>query len=81
MSTDALPTDNEAPPTDNEAPPTFEPPVFARLQSIEEDLRNSPGFQFITRPDLYQYAKVCVGEYVWVSIVCVGGYVWVGMCG
>ena len=29
-----------------------------RLQSIDDELRSTPGFKFITRPDLYQYAQV-----------------------
>eukprot|EP00731_Ephydatia_muelleri_P028866 Em0020g510a len=28
-----------------------------RLQSIDDELRSTPGFKFITRPDLYQYAQ------------------------
>ena len=35
-----------------------EPPILERLQSIDDDLRQMPAFQFITRPDLYQYAMV-----------------------
>lgn len=39
------------------------PPVFERLQSIGDDLRKTPGFQFLTRSDLYQYAVVgCLFE-------------------
>lgn len=29
-----------------------------RAASIDEDLRDSPAFKFITRPDLYKFAKV-----------------------
>ena len=39
--------------------PKGEPvPHVERLQSIDDELRSSPGFKFITRPDLYQYAQV-----------------------
>ena len=33
--------------------------AFARISSVDEQLRESPGFKFITRPDLYKFAKVC----------------------
>ena len=29
-----------------------------RQESIDDNLRNTPGFKFITRLDLYQYARV-----------------------
>ena len=32
--------------------------AFARISSVDEQLRESPGFKFITRPDLYKFAKV-----------------------
>lgn len=31
-----------------------------RTKSIDDDLRESPAFKFITRPDLYKFAKVSV---------------------
>ena len=31
---------------------------MVRLSSIDEDLRDSPAFKFISRPDLYKFAKV-----------------------
>ena len=31
-----------------------------RTKSIDDDLRESPAFRFITRPDLYKFAKVRV---------------------
>ena len=31
-----------------------------RVASIDEDLRDSPAFKFITRPDLYKFAKVTI---------------------
>ena len=31
---------------------------LGRSQSVEEAVRQAPGFQFITRPDLYKFAKV-----------------------
>lgn len=31
-----------------------------RTASIDEDLRDSPAFKFITRPDLYKFAKVTI---------------------
>ena len=34
--------------------------IPAREASIDDDLRDSPAFQFITRPDLYKFAKVRV---------------------
>ena len=34
--------------------------LLSRQDSIDEDLRQSPGFMFITRPDLYKFAKVLV---------------------
>lgn len=33
-------------------------PFLDRLPSIEVELRDSPAFQFITRPDLYKFANV-----------------------
>lgn len=32
--------------------------VFERMQTIDHDMSKTPGFQFLTRPDLYQYAVV-----------------------
>lgn len=32
--------------------------AMTRKGSIEESVRQSPGFCFITRPDLYKFAKV-----------------------
>lgn len=32
--------------------------LLARSQSIDDSVRKSPGFCFITRPDLYKFAKV-----------------------
>ena len=31
---------------------------LGRSQSVDESVRQAPGFQFITRPDLYKFAKV-----------------------
>ena len=31
-----------------------------RVASIDEDLQDSPAFRFITRPDLYKFAKVTI---------------------
>ena len=31
---------------------------FERLDSVEEGLKHTPAFKFITRPDLYEYMKV-----------------------
>ena len=42
-------------------------PSFERIDSVDENLRNHPCFLFITRPDLYNYAKVCV-QHVCVSV-------------
>ena len=33
-----------------------------RTASIDEDLRDSPAFKFITRPDLYKFAKVTISS-------------------
>lgn len=33
-------------------------PPFSRVASIEDELSLSPAFKFITRPDLYKFAKV-----------------------
>ena len=33
-------------------------PTYERLDSVEETLRSHPAFLFITRPDLYEFAKV-----------------------
>ena len=34
--------------------------VFTRLESVSDDVRSSPGFQFLTRADLYKFAKVSI---------------------
>ena len=34
------------------------PPSFERMDSVDERLQHHPSFLFITRPDLYEYAKV-----------------------
>ena len=37
---------------------TVEEHVLSRTRSIDEQLRDVPAFKFITRPDLYKFAKV-----------------------
>lgn len=37
--------------------------LISRQASIDENLRRSSGFMFITRPDLYKFAKVCCHAY------------------
>ena len=32
--------------------------MLSRLESVSEEVRRSPGFRFLTRPDLYKLAKV-----------------------
>ena len=32
--------------------------LLARTRSVDDSVRKSPGFCFITRPDLYKFAKV-----------------------
>ena len=52
---------------DNEGEATADPDdvrqslMLTRKGSIEESVRQSPGFCFITRPDLYKFAKVSSG--------------------
>ena len=36
--------------------------ILTRKGSIEESVRQSPGFCFITRPDLYKFAKVSCNQ-------------------
>ena len=33
---------------------------LTRVSSVDPNLKDSPAFKFITRPDLYKFAKVCV---------------------
>ena len=35
---------------------------LTRISSIDPVLRDCPAFKFLTRPDLYKFAKVCTGE-------------------
>ena len=48
--------------------------VLSREASVTEEVQRSPGFRFLTRPDLYKFAKVSVH-------VCVHVYIWVRTCG
>ena len=43
---------------DSSSPDPPPPPSFERIDSVDEKLREHPCFLFITRPDLYNYAKV-----------------------
>ena len=33
-------------------------PAFNRMDSVEESLKSTPAFRFLTRPDFYEYVKV-----------------------
>ena len=39
--------------------------VRTRTESVEESVRQSPGFCFITRPDLYKFAKVSCKQLIY----------------
>ena len=42
-----------------EEPPAEEPVLCLRhMESVSDEVRRSPGFKFLTRPDLYKFAKV-----------------------
>ena len=37
-------------------------PSFSRMDSVDDSLRSTPAFRFLTRKDFYEYAKVCLGR-------------------
>lgn len=57
--------DNEGDETQREERANSLQPSYERLDSVEESLRSHPAFLFITRPDLYEYAKVFLVIYTY----------------